>query len=582
MEAPRKGLFGGMLADLKRRAPHYISDWVDGFHPKIIAATLFMYFTSIAPAITFSTVLDTATKVDGVSQIGAVEVLLSTAITGAIFSIFGGQPLCIVGVTGPVSIFTVTVFTMAKGLGVNFLPFYAWCQLWAALMHVVLAMTNCCTLISWVTRYSCETFGFLIAVIYLYTGIKDLVSYFGSDHTSSLLQLVLGLGTAWLAVTLTGARSWVIMRKWARNLVADYGATFAIIFFTAVPYMGKNADVDIEKLDVPEAFGTTSGRSWMVDLGALPAWAVFLAIIPGFILTVLFFFDHNVSSLLAQAPEFGLKKGTAYHWDFFVVGLQILLTGLLGIPPVNGLIPQAPLHTASLAEIDVVKQPDGKTREVITHVHEQRVSNLLQAALIGMMVSDPLLKVLGLIPKATLDGLFLYMGLASFPGNQFYERVMLQFTEPALRDSHHAYLDAVPFPVIRRYTAVQFALLVAIFLITLTPAAMLFPVLIAVLVPLRRQVFPRYYSPAHLAALDSGGEENTHGKDLEGEGEDAEAKAEMGGGEPFPAGEAAEAGGDTAGLRHRTSSSGVRGGGAGVVPVDGKLAAAGAPDGPGS
>ena len=32
------------------------------------------------------------------------------------------------------------------------------------------------------------------------------------------------------------------------------------------------------------------------------------------ILTVLFFFDHNVSSLLCQVPEFGLKKGSSYHW----------------------------------------------------------------------------------------------------------------------------------------------------------------------------------------------------------------------------------------------------------------------------
>mmetsp|Transcript_19931 Transcript_19931/g.25796 ORF Transcript_19931/g.25796 Transcript_19931/m.25796 type:complete len:561 (+) Transcript_19931:116-1798(+) len=511
-------LFSGISSDLKRRFPHYISDWTDGFHLKIIASTLFMFFTSIAPAITFSTVLDNETKVNGVAQIGAVEVILSTAITGVIFSIFGGQPLCIVGVTGPVSIFTVTVFTMSRGIGVNFLPFYAWCQIWAALMHVVLSFTNACSLISWVTRYSCETFGFLIAVIYLYTGIKDLVGYFSSDLTSSLLQLVLGLGTAWLAITLTSALSWSLFRRWIRVLIADYGATIAILFFTGVPYMGLNSDVDIEKLDVPETFGTTSGRSWIVDLGDIEGWAIVLAIIPGFILTVLFFFDHNVSSLLAQAPEFNLKKGSAYHWDFFVVGIQILVTGIMGIPPVNGLIPQAPLHTKSLCEITIEKDANGKSREVITHVYEQRVSNLLQAILIGIMVSNPLLKVLGLIPRATLDGLFLYMGLASFPGNQFYERVVLQFTEPVLRTSNHSYLESVPFPVIRNYTFFQFCILACIFVITLTPAAMLFPVLIAVLVPLRKKVFPKYFDMEHLEELDSGGKE----KEKEGDEVDIE------------------------------------------------------------
>ena len=101
--------------------------------------------------------------------------LLSTALTGAIFSIFGGQPLCIVGVTGPVTIFTLAAFTIAQAGGFPFLPFYCWVQIWAAIMHVVLAATGACAAVKLVTRYSCETFGMLIAVIYIYTGVFNLV-----------------------------------------------------------------------------------------------------------------------------------------------------------------------------------------------------------------------------------------------------------------------------------------------------------------------------------------------------------------------------------------------------------------------
>jgi hypothetical protein len=46
-----------------------------------------------------------------------------------------------------------------------------------------------------------------------------------------------------------------------------------------------------------------------------------VAIGPGVILTILFFFDHNVSSILSQKREFHLKKPSAYHWDFFVIGI---------------------------------------------------------------------------------------------------------------------------------------------------------------------------------------------------------------------------------------------------------------------
>ncbi|RYH23694.1 hypothetical protein EON65_17610 [archaeon] len=41
----------------------------------------------------------------------------------------------------------------------------------------------------------------------------------------------------------------------------------------------------------------------------------------GIIITVLFFFDHNVSSLISQTNDMRLKKGAAFHWDFFVLGL---------------------------------------------------------------------------------------------------------------------------------------------------------------------------------------------------------------------------------------------------------------------
>mmetsp|Transcript_33680 Transcript_33680/g.57074 ORF Transcript_33680/g.57074 Transcript_33680/m.57074 type:complete len:246 (+) Transcript_33680:152-889(+) len=165
----RRGFGTGMWNDLLRRAPHYYDDWTDIFHAKVTASIFYMFFTSLAPAITFSVLLEAGTEDDdGTPLIGTVEVILSTAIAGGIFSIFGGQPLCILGVTGPVSIFTVAVFTISKSLDINFIPFYAWTQIWSAIMHILLAVFNMCELISWVTRYSCETFGVLIALIYLY------------------------------------------------------------------------------------------------------------------------------------------------------------------------------------------------------------------------------------------------------------------------------------------------------------------------------------------------------------------------------------------------------------------------------
>lgn len=46
-------LWGGMLNDIKRRFPMYASDILDGFNSETVAATLFLYFASLATSITF-------------------------------------------------------------------------------------------------------------------------------------------------------------------------------------------------------------------------------------------------------------------------------------------------------------------------------------------------------------------------------------------------------------------------------------------------------------------------------------------------------------------------------------------------
>jgi hypothetical protein len=106
--APRERWFGGIGLDLAVRLPLYRSDWTVANSEeakKIAAATLFAYFTSVLPAVIFGDELQMST--DGVY--GLTEVLLSTGGMGILYSVFAGQGLVIVGVTGPVVFFQVTV-----------------------------------------------------------------------------------------------------------------------------------------------------------------------------------------------------------------------------------------------------------------------------------------------------------------------------------------------------------------------------------------------------------------------------------------------------------------------------------------
>jgi hypothetical protein len=37
-------LFRGMINDVRRRAPFYVSDWVDAWDYRVVPATVYMYF----------------------------------------------------------------------------------------------------------------------------------------------------------------------------------------------------------------------------------------------------------------------------------------------------------------------------------------------------------------------------------------------------------------------------------------------------------------------------------------------------------------------------------------------------------
>ena len=147
-----------------------------------------------------------------------------------------------------------------------------------------------------------------------------------------------------------------------------------------------------------------------------------VALVP-LIITVLFFFDHNVSAQLAQTDDFKLSKPPAYHYDFMLQGVNTLLLGLLGLPPTNGVLPQAPMHTRSLMGVG----QDRSDKEASVKVLEQRVSNFTQSSLIAVMLfASPLVK---LLPRAVLWGYFIFMAIESFPGNQFIHRVTLFFID---------------------------------------------------------------------------------------------------------------------------------------------------------
>jgi hypothetical protein len=241
---------------------------------------------------------------------------------------------------------------------------------------------------------------------------------------------------------------------------------------------------------------------------ALPNWVKLAAIGPAILVSVLIFLDQNITARLVNSPDHRLEKGAAYHYDLGLVGLLVGFCSLFGLPWLVAATVRSINHVRSLATHEEVVA-GGQTRERIIHVQENRVTGLAIHLLIG--ASLLLLVYLKMIPMAVLYGLFLFMGVVSMGGNQFFERLSLWLHDPSLYPSTH-YIRQVPWKTIHKFTAIQLVCLSVLWVVKVSAFGIMFPLFIAGLVPVRL-VMGRFFAPEHLAALDAEEEpeeEETH------------------------------------------------------------------------
>ncbi|KAK4375657.1 hypothetical protein RND71_006334 [Anisodus tanguticus] len=592
----------GIKNDLKGRLLCYKQDWTGGLRAgiRILAPTTYIFFASAIPVISFGEQLERST--DG--SITAVQTLASTALCGVIHSILGGQPLLILGVAEPTVLMYTFMFNFAKDrkdLGPNlFLAWTGWVCVWTAFLLFLLAVLGACSIINRFTRLAGELFGMLIAMLFMQEAIKGLVEEFGIPERENprqaafspswrfgngMFALVLSFGLFLTALRSRKARSWRYGTGWLRGFIADYGVPLMVLVWTAVSYIpARDVPRGIpRRLFSPNPWSPGAYSNWTVieEMMDVPPLYIVGAFIPATMIAVLYYFDHSVASQLSQQKEFNLKKPSSYHYDLLLLGFLVIICGLLGIPPSNGVIPQSPMHTKSLATLKhqllrnklastarksidknanlgqlyrsmqeaynemqtplVYQTPSGlglkELKETTVQrasstgyidapvdetvfdvdkdidellpveVKEQRLSNLLQALMVGACVAA--MPILKRIPSSVLWGYFAFMAIESLPGNQFWERILLLFTAPGrrykvLEDNHATFVETVPFKTIAWFTLFQTVYLLLCFGITWIPiAGVLFPLLIMLLVPVRQYLLPKFFKGAHLQDLDA-------------------------------------------------------------------------------
>lgn len=362
----------GIKNDLKARLLCYKQDWIGGLRAgfRILAPTTYIFFASAIPVISFGEQLEINT--DG--SLTAVQTLASTSLCGIIHSIFGGQPLLILGVAEPTVLMYTFMYNFAKDrkdLGHHlFLPWAAWVCVWTALLLFLLAVLGACSIINRFTRVAGELFGLLIAMLFMQQAIRGAVEEFGTPQSENpnevtllpswrfgngMFALVLSFGLLLTSLSSRKARSWRYGTGWLRGFIADYGVPLMVLVWTAVSYIPVH-DVPSgipRRLLSPNPWSPGAYSNWTVikEMLNVPLLYIIGAFIPATMIAVLYYFDHSVASQLAQQQEFNLKKPSSYHYDLLLLGFLTILCGLLGIPPSNGVIPQSPMHTKSLATL---------------------------------------------------------------------------------------------------------------------------------------------------------------------------------------------------------------------------------------
>lgn len=122
--------WGGLVNDIKRRLPYYGSDFSDGLNMQCIASAIFIYFAALSAAITFGGLMGQCVLIFKIivvfvltffliiladktkNFIGISETLIATSVAGVFFSLFSGQPLLIVGTTGPLLLFDEALYNV--------------------------------------------------------------------------------------------------------------------------------------------------------------------------------------------------------------------------------------------------------------------------------------------------------------------------------------------------------------------------------------------------------------------------------------------------------------------------------------
>jgi hypothetical protein len=524
----------GIVNDIRRTVgTHWISEMIN-LNQKTVAVSCLIFISVIPPTLAFGAAYG---KMSG-QRIGAIETILATSWVGVAYSLIGGMPMCIIGSTGPALAISTAIKNIAESTGVPYLTFNGWVSIWLVAYCCLAGFFDLTRYVRLATRFTDEIFALLIVAIFVMDAVGDpfspsgILRYLDPNHKShseyegdfdyeyltvGLLSVIMGFGTTALIFFFRSFKfSSFFCNDGARSSIHDFAVTMSVVIWTLVKEF-LFPEVNTEGLNVPDKFEpsfqccdsscdtfwpddcpevpeSAGTRAWFVNLFDLKGneWAIFAAAGPAIMAFLLCYLDNGITWHLINHKHNKLEHGEAYNYDLCLNGIFNCINGLLGLPWLVATTVPCMIHLSSLADKD--------SHGHIIRVQETRLTYLFSHALLGL--SMLFLGVLKLLPLPVLYGVFLFMGLSSLPGIEFWNRFLLFFQQPS-RYPETVFTKYMDKNRIHKYTCFQIVFFCGVFVVmNVKQISIAFPFMTFLCIPARLFFLPKFFAGWELTLLD--------------------------------------------------------------------------------
>ncbi|KAK6310113.1 sodium-driven chloride bicarbonate exchanger isoform X3 [Coregonus clupeaformis] len=562
-ELQRTGRFcGGLLLDIKRKAPHYLSDYTDAVSLQCLASFLFLYCACMSPVITFGGLLGEATE----GRISAIESLFGASMTGIAYSLFAGQPLTILGSTGPVLVFEKILYKFCKEYGLSYLSLRTCIGLWTAFLCLVLVATDASSLVCYITRFTEEAFASLICIIFIYEALEKLI-HLGEHYPINMNNNLDKLTQYSCSCVEPPDPSNATVQYWEQsNITASEIYWEALEVKDCIEKRGEFVGSacgphgpyipDVLFWSVVLFFSTVFMSAFLKEFkfsryfptklrAVISDFAVFITIFT----MVLVDYALGVPSPKLKVPSVFKPTRDDRGWLISPLGgnpwwttivtvipallctilifmdqqitaviinrkehklkkgcgyhLDLFVVGLmLGVCSIMGLPWFVAATVLSISHVNSLKLESECSapgeQPKFLGIREQRFTGLMIFLLMGCSVF--MTSVLKYIPMPVLYGVFLYMGASSLRGIQLFDRLKL-FGMPAKHQPDFIYLRHVPLRKVHLFTIIQLSCLVMLWVIKTSNYAIVFPMMVLALVFIRK-LMDCFFTKREMSWLD--------------------------------------------------------------------------------